>query len=518
MWAFVDNTNLAAGQDEKTRHVVRRHVMRNYRRQVRDEQKKQHHEQLRSQNDTALVKNSPLTSVLIFTDVKGRRNGKDDNRLPPQEALSSQFQAQGNGLLSPRSLAMGTSIPKELSNPSDVLCWQLNIFLPRLCPHASWLKLLRPRLGHVAYTDLATRALVTSLRSRALGRKDEASHKAAILNYGRAVTALRQAFEEPDHEMTDWTLLSVALLALCEILLAPRSSARAQNVRSHWRGVSAIFLARPEGLEMSSLARALWFAWWEPISGIPTASGSVSPFEKSQWIALKPPDSSDGFGGIVTATNELLIRLPRLIQGARAMSMGLADADTILATTDLAQSMLKIRDEEGETAAICRASLVKTKNEKLRSFAPFQYQFPSAEELYASSLYWGTRSWLIGVCLNIFEALNATAGNHENLDVKDIMTEYERNAGNILMCWEGAEAEGAFVTLGVTESLIHAREALRYMKSLRGVPTATVRTWILSKLGHEYNAFVQDDVSEAAMDTATRLLLGGPMLGFIAKT
>ncbi|WPH04402.1 Hypothetical protein R9X50_00729300 [Acrodontium crateriforme] len=504
MWEFVDNTHVIAGQDERTKQKIRRHVMRNYRRQQRGDQKKQCQEQLVTGNNT-----TKSTSSLVHGRFKDAQPLNVDDCLRP---YTSQFQTEGNRLLYQRTLAIEDSIPKALSNPSETLCWQLDIFLPRLCPHASWLKLLRPLLGHVPHTDLATQALATSLRSSALGRTHEVSYRTAILNYARAVSALRQAFDEPDHQMSDWTLLSVALLAMCEILLTPRSSARARNVRSHWQGVSAIFLARPEGLEMSSLATALWFAWWEPISGIPTANGASSPFERRSWIMLKPPESCGGFGGLVAATNELLIWLPRLIQGARMMAMGLAEDGKIHETVRLARNMLKIRDEEGETAAICRAPLVKTKDEELRAFSPFQYQFSSAEELYAMSLYWGTRAWLIGVCLSISHS------GHASLDLQDAMIEYNRNAANILMCWESAEAEGAFVTLGVTESLIHAREALRHMKYLRGVPTATVRSWILSKLGHEYNAFVQDDVSEAAMDTATRMLLGGPMRGFIAKT
>lgn len=395
--------------------------------------------------------------------------------------------------------------------------------LHHLHPHSTWVELLPSRLGYDAHTDLAALALAEALDYHFGGRIDESHSNAAFVCYDKAVTHLRTAIESSDAEsFEDATLITVALLAVCEVMMNTHSTSRQKNVFIHWSGLKSVFLARYHPRRISDIGRAIMYNLWDCSFGVACAAGTASSFDDGEWIRLEPVTlhgmATDVFK-LRKLTNILFIRLPRLVCCVRSVRQAGASADPRLLqyTALVASELYRCQDEASESAILHRVRVTKTKDQASRYVVPYSYSFATVDDFNAAVLYWSMREFLINLCLALNQLASPNFTPFDDPTVLKMKSEKQRHAMNNMMAWEFAESLGPFETLWVAKGLLQHWLELRRTETFKGVPTAAVRAWSLPKMNHQFNEWLSENVSESHMDVAADLLVGGPLVGFIAQ-
>ncbi|KAK4504573.1 hypothetical protein PRZ48_005489 [Zasmidium cellare] len=393
-----------------------------------------------------------------------------------------------------------------------------------LHPHSTWIELLPMRLGYDAHTDLAALALAESLEYHFGGRTQDARFNSAMLCYDKAVSHLRSAIESTNQDsFEDATLITVALLAICEVMVSNHSTIRQKNVFVHWSGLKSVFLAKYEPSRVSDMGRAILYNLWDCTFGVACATGTPSPFEEGTWSQIEPA-SLHGMTlhafVLRKLTNAIFIHTPRLMAYVRSIRQGeaLLDPDLMGKTALVAAELYGLKDEPAESALLHRVKVTKTRDEASRTVVPYSYTFLDVDDFNAAVLYWSMRQSVINLCLMFHHLAPATVSPFDDKAVELMNNEKERCATNLMMSWEFAESLGPFETLWVAKGLLQNWLELRRTKTFKNVPTAVVRAWALPKMNHPFNEWLAEDVKESDMDTAADLLVGGPLIGFIAQT
>jgi hypothetical protein len=125
--------------------------------------------------------------------------------------------------------------------------------------------------------------------------------------------------------------------------------------------------------------------------------------------------------------------------------------------------------------------------------------------------YWQTRILVNMVCLKLLDLIGLPA---EQFDQEQLVAENRRMAKNIIMSWEYISRAGGLAIWALRIGLIALWSVTPLMRpSNQGLPVATLRQWVRQR----YNAMHRQTYaySEASMDEAADLLVGGPLQGFL---
>ncbi|KAF2168676.1 hypothetical protein M409DRAFT_53311 [Zasmidium cellare ATCC 36951] len=401
---------------------------------------------------------------------------------------------------------------------------QLIQHIDHLHPHSSWIELLPMRLGHDAHTDLAALALTESLDYHFGGRVAESHFNAAMLCYDKAVSHLRNAIETPTHDtFKDATLITVALLTVCELMISNHSTVRRRNVFIHWSGLKSVFLAKYQPSQVSDMGRAILYNLFDCSFGVACATGTRSQFDDGIWTQLEPATlhgmSTHAFV-LRKLTNMLIIRTPRLIACVRSLRemTGSVNRDLLCETATLATELYRCQDEPAESAVLHRVRVAKTKDPSSRAVVPYSYTFLDIDDFNAAVLNWSMRQVILNLCLAVCHLMPADLCPFNMATIKTMKAEKQQLAMNLMMSWEFAETLGPFATLWVAKGLLQNWLQLRGTDKFKNVPTADVIAWALPKMNHQFNEWLAEDMKESDMDVAADLLVGGPLIGFIAQT
>lgn len=380
------------------------------------------------------------------------------------------------------------------------------------------------RLGYDAHTDLAALALAESLDYHFSGRFDEVHFNAAVVCYEKAVKHLRVAIESMSQDtFEDATLITVALLAICEVMMSNHSAARQRNVFVHWSGLRSVFLAKYQPSRISDMGRSILYNLWDCSFGVACATGTASPFEDGTWTQLEPvisPSMTIDALALRKIASIFFMRVPTLLAHVRSLRemAGYIDRDTTLSTGKIASELILYRDDVAESAILHRVRIAKTKDESSRHVVPYSYTFFNVDDFNAVVLYWSMKQFLNNLCIALCGLIPEPLCPFKKDSIQAMKDENQRHATNLMMSWEFAETLGPFETLWVAKGLLQGWLELRRTEMFKNVPTVAVRAWALPKLNHQFNEWLSEDVKESDMDVAADLLVGGPLIGFIAQT
>lgn len=345
--------------------------------------------------------------------------------------------------------ACGKSGTPRLTNhltKEQKVALQIGQHLGHLHPHSTWLELVFCRLGHCASVDLAALALAEALDFHFGGKQDPQHSNAGFICYGKAVRHLQAEIAAPTTHFEDGSLIAVAMLAIFEVMMSSHSASRQKTIFLHWSGLRSILLSRqPRGL--SDVARAVLYSLWETTFGVAVGLGLSSPFEETKWLSVQPAsfhDMTDYQCKLRRMANSVALRIPRLIQQLRQIREGSSSPLLLQNTSELALSLLKLRDEEAESRLLHEVTVSTTEDENSGTIIPMSYSFAPPDDFNAGVLSWNWRMAVINACFKLASIHKPSASL---FDLEKLRSEGERAWTHTMMCWEYAESIGPFETL-----------------------------------------------------------------------
>lgn len=393
---------------------------------------------------------------------------------------------------------------------------QIGQHLGHLHPHSTWLELVFCRLGHCASVDLAALALAEALDFHFGGKQDLQRSNAGFVCYGKAVRHLQGEITTPTKDFEDGSLIAVSMLAIFEVMMSSHSSSRQKTIFLHWSGLRSILLSK-HPRHLSDVARAVLYSLWDTTFGVAVGLGLASPFDHPRWLSVQPAgflEMTDYQRKLRKSANSVALRIPRLIQQLRQIREGNSGPAMLQYTTELALSLLELREEDAESRLLHELTVSTTKDTNSRTIIPMSYGFTTPDDFNAGMLNW---NWRIAVINASFKLAEIHKPSAPLFDLEKLRKERERASTHTMMCWEYAECIGPFETLWVAKGLLQIWPELRRLETIR--PTKygqQTQDWMLSRMNHPLNEWLSEIVSAEEMDIAADFLVGGPMHGFIS--
>jgi len=175
------------------------------------------------------------------------------------------------------------------------------------------------------------------------------------------------------------------------------------------------------------------------------------------------------------------------------------------------RSAVLLNNNTSESEILHRVKIMPTANPDLHRIVTISFRFLAAEDFDVFIIYCNARLAALDLCLKAAEVLSP----RPEVDTKALDDEKRRPAVYVLKCWDYAVSLGPFATLWTSQAIMPVWTLVPRVKTFRNVPSTVVQVW-LTKLNHPSNGWLADDASADQMDIAAGMLVGGPMIGFIA--
>ena len=248
---------------------------------------------------------------------------------------------------------------------------------------------------------------------------------------------------------------------------------------------------------------------------IPVARGIASPYECPRWLDCDTRLSgvSDDVAKLSKLYTHSFIRQPRLIALVRKLRQGCDDEKIKYQAMQVAMLCAQLQDCEAENRLLHRLSVQQTKNPSTAAITGMSFHFRH-QCCWAEICYWATRIITNRLCLKLLD-LNAVPPN--TFDREQLLAENVRMAKNLIMSWEfGSTASGLSMS-SLRLGLIALWSVTPSMGNVnKAFPIAKVRQWVrqcYNSLHHQNDLF-----SEADLDEAADVIVGGPLKGILVKS
>jgi hypothetical protein len=209
----------------------------------------------------------------------------------------------------------------------------------------------------------------------------------------------------------------------------------------------------------------------------------------------------------------MFIRLPRLIALIRRLRLQDSDLKIKWQAIHAGLACAELQDHEAESCLLHRVGVKPTSNPDTTRIIPTSLYFDSVMSFQMAIYYWTTRIFTNRLCLKLLEVIQLQGWA---LDPEDLVAENIRMATNILMSWEFATTAAGLGMWPLRLGFIALWSVTPYMKSVsKDVTISGLRGWVRQT----YNALHRQECrySEADMDEAADLLVGGPLKGFLVE-
>ena len=375
-----------------------------------------------------------------------------------------------------------------------------------------WFAYVPSRIGWNGAVDAAAACMIQSHAYYMRGRKDNVTFDAALQSYSQAVRLVQAGILCPESRHSDSNILAIALLTHCEILM--RNDRKAYC--THWTGIGTLLRARLDPQYASDLVRAVFYSMWDYNFRVPCSRGVESPFEDDTWLTLEPAPLKKVDAKVITLrklSQQLLIRLPRLMVLVRSLREARWQGATIDDTLGLALELLQCHDSDAENRLLHLVTVTKTKDLLDRFVMPYSYFFNSSEDLATAVLYWQTRLMVINLCLRLasseivpeYYAAYLAVFDSEALRAAQI-----QKINNVIMSWSDAQSRGDFGTVTMTQAFVAVFGGLTERDTFRGLPTAVVRSWLVQRLAQALGKKPHPKFVEQ-LSSVSEQLAGGPL-------
>ena len=330
-------------------------------------------------------------------------------------------------------------------------------------------------------------------------------------DYGEAICGLRSKLREPQLESDDIALLVSALLMSVDWgIIHPEGSFA---VSSHMQVINAILLSTDSQRALSELRRSIFLSNWPSFFLIPVAKGVPSPFESKRWLECETSFSGDSpeVAKLTKLYTHILIRLPRLIALVRRLRVGDTNSSVESQAARIAMKCVELKDCEAESQLLHHINVRRTTDPDTARVTSTSLYFNKAAHFSTAIFYWHARILTNNLCLKLLET---NALPPKALDRDKLVAESRRMAQNIIMSWEYISKTGGFAIWTLRVGLIAVWSVTPLMERLNDRPTvATARQWLRQR----YNALHRQTYvfTEAGMDEAADLVVGGPLRGFL---
>jgi hypothetical protein len=248
---------------------------------------------------------------------------------------------------------------------------------------------------------------------------------------------------------------------------------------------------------------------------IPVARGVASSYESRRWLGFDTRLSgvSEDVARLSNLYTHLFIRLPRLIALVRRLRQGSCDPKISYQARQVAAVCAQLQDLGAESRLLHQVAVRQTTDPRTAGITATSFHFRH-RCCWVEICYWQTRIIANRLCLKLLDlkALPSTAFDRQKLSAENI-----RMAKNLIMSWEfGSRASGLSMSafrLGLV-ALWSVTPSMRNVN--KAFPIATLRQWVRQN----YNLLHQQDYlfSEADLDEAADLLIGGPLKGILVET
>lgn len=376
----------------------------------------------------------------------------------------------------------------------------------RLQMHIGETHLVPSYIGHSQALGLAARAFISAIEYQKL--KQSIPRERAYQIYGQALTALRQTID-----FSDKSLITVALLAMYEGIMRMHTPAQF----SHRYGIAKIMLSRqksPSG--PNELERVLLYADWDRRLRAPVALGVVSPFEDPYWWNA-PPRSRITPPLVVKmrmVTNQLFIRLPRLVMYTRSLRSGNTEVREEL--RHLVNELLELQNSEAENFLLHGVKIVPTKDQWDIPIAKFSFEYQILQQMTFATHYWYARLLLMQLCFQLLAlpgAIRVVLSRSED----DLKAETKHMLTNIFMSYQYAKSLSMGGHICIAQPLIASYGACTIMERWQDLPISSLKTWIVLRLNDSWGRWGRS-LSSKDLEDINTCFSGGPLVGMLPKT
>ena len=219
-------------------------------------------------------------------------------------------------------------------------------------------------------------------------------------------------------------------------------------------------------------------------------------------------DNLDEVARLVRLYTHIFIRLPRLIALLRELRERGPTPTVHWQATHAALVCADLTDSEAESYLLHHVGVRPTFNPETARVTATSLSFNDRISFHTATYYWSTRILTNRLCLKLLEVVELP---RKTFDPERLVAENTRMATNILMSLEYAATAGYLAGLALRIALVALWSAIPYMKGSN--TETTLRQFVrrcYSRLHHHHQL-----LSEAKLDEAADLLVGGPLKGFL---
>jgi hypothetical protein len=185
-------------------------------------------------------------------------------------------------------------------------------------------------------------------------------------------------------------------------------------------------------------------------------------------------------------------------------------------TVELANNLLKLEAEAGESEILHRVKICETENTTDQSIVAYSFEFSTFKEVEIALHYWRTRLWLLRLCFVLLQLPETREVASSTFDQSQIQAKIERAVTNSLMSRQFASRHTKYGPIRVIESTFSCWAALSCLQSWRGIEIPVVRQWLVMRFNEMWSP-MGSQVSAKSMDEICEVSIGGPLRGFFVK-
>ncbi|KAK4496408.1 hypothetical protein PRZ48_012388 [Zasmidium cellare] len=353
-------------------------------------------------------------------------------------------------------------------------------------------------------------------RTSTPSNEDEKILKAALANYGRAVTLLRHKLASTDYVPSESATATSSALATFDLIIADGAEDKISHSASFAHFEACKWFLEAQSKDASSppttIARAFFqdYCRFElfrvcSLGKLNTVTESVC--ENTYWSGMEPFSIAylpSNYASLQRASHEIDLRLARLTQYVRMMR----DGDEISASrvTALADLMLEFENLPAENETLHQVRVVRTTNIAERHIVPVSFDFDS-QHWPMLVHYWATLLTLVRLCL-LTDFLARKEHNLSWLDHEKtarLVATQQRAVSNLLMSRQYAFERSIVARLQVVHPLVIVWATLAGRSTTpQGIPVVEMKRWILSQLQRSGVSFLRD-WTEQDLDNATKI-------------
>ncbi|KAF2166972.1 hypothetical protein M409DRAFT_23016 [Zasmidium cellare ATCC 36951] len=353
-------------------------------------------------------------------------------------------------------------------------------------------------------------------RSATPSHQDEKILKAALANYGRAVTLLRHKLASSKYVPSESATATSSALATFDLLIADGADDKIGHSASfaHFEACKCFLEAQSQNPSSTptTIARAFFqdycrFELFRVCSLGKLNAVTASICENTYWSGMEPFSLAplpSNYASLQRASHEIDLRLARLTQYVRE----LRDGDDISASqvTALADLLLEFENLPAENETLHQVRVVPTRNIAERHIVPVSFDFDSPHWPMLIH-YWATLLTLVRLCLLI--DFLARKEHHlswldEDKTAKLVATQ-QRAVSNLLMSRQYAFDRSIVARLQVVHPLVLVWATLAGKSTTpQGLPVVTMKQWILTQLQRSGVSFLRDWTGRD-LDNATEI-------------